>query len=154
MPATALRAIAGYRQSRCNEKNEEHYQAEAMHPSRQPATEVDALGRAFRCSSNQITQWKSQLLERAAELFASGQVRPREGPSLKELHAKIGQQALEIDFCPARSANWTGRAQNDDRARARVADRLSGAAAQVVASEHVLPDDTDLAGGLAADAQD
>lgn len=45
-------------------------------------------------------QWKSQLLERAAELFAAGQCQARvqEGPSLKELHAKIGQQALETDF--------------------------------------------------------
>jgi transposase-like protein len=48
--------------------------------------------------ANQIGDWKHQLLERAATVFgASGQ--PGEPPpDLKVLHAKIGQQALEIDF--------------------------------------------------------
>src|SRR5215831_17482168 len=46
---------------------------------------------------NQITDWKSQLLERAAAVFGA------EAPSepavdLKALHAKIGQLALENDF--------------------------------------------------------
>lgn len=46
---------------------------------------------------NQITDWKSQLLERAASVF--GSEAPAEPKTdLKELHAKIGQQALEIDF--------------------------------------------------------
>lgn len=46
---------------------------------------------------NQITDWKSQLLERAASVF--GSEAPAEPKAdLKELHAKIGQQALEIDF--------------------------------------------------------
>lgn len=38
------------------------------------------------------------MLESAAEVFSSGNPPRQEGPSLKELHAKIGQQALEIDF--------------------------------------------------------
>ena len=37
---------------------------------------------------NQITDWKNQLLKGAAEPTID----------LKELHAKIGQQSLEIDF--------------------------------------------------------
>lgn len=46
---------------------------------------------------NQITDWKTQLLERAASVF--GSEAPAEPKAdLKELHAKIGQQALEIDF--------------------------------------------------------
>ena len=46
---------------------------------------------------NQITDWKSQLLERASSVF--GSEAPAEAKTdLKELHAKIGQQALEIDF--------------------------------------------------------
>jgi transposase len=48
---------------------------------------------------NQITAWKAQLLEGAAGVFGGETATPAaEGPDLKELHAKIGQQALEIDF--------------------------------------------------------
>ena len=47
---------------------------------------------------NQITQWKTQLLENAAGVFASTAEKQSAMPDLKELHAKIGQQALAIDF--------------------------------------------------------
>ena len=46
---------------------------------------------------NQITDWKNQLLERAAGVFGAEHVEEPKA-DLKELHAKIGQQALEIDF--------------------------------------------------------
>jgi transposase-like protein len=46
---------------------------------------------------NQITDWKNQMIERAASVFgAEGPPEPK--ADMKELHAKIGQQALEIDF--------------------------------------------------------
>ena len=48
---------------------------------------------------NQITEWKNQLLERAAGVFGAEQAStPPKAADMKELHAKIGQQALEIDF--------------------------------------------------------
>ena len=58
------------------------------------------LAERFDVHPNQVTQWKSQLLDRAAEVFAAGSERSAgtEAVPLKELHAKIGQQALEIDF--------------------------------------------------------
>jgi transposase-like protein len=50
----------------------------------------------FELHPNQITEWKRQLLERAAEVFEAG-ARP-EPVDLAPLHAKIGQLALENDF--------------------------------------------------------
>ena len=47
---------------------------------------------------NQITDWKTQLLERAAGVFGEAAAPAEPAADLKELHAKIGQQALEIDF--------------------------------------------------------
>ena len=54
------------------------------------------LAKQYELHPNQITEWKRQLVERAAEVFAGGQAGPP--IDLKPLHAKIGQQALEIDF--------------------------------------------------------
>jgi transposase-like protein len=59
---------------------------------------LSQLAERFDVHPNQITQWRSQLLEGAADVFGSSNPPKQEGPSLKELHAKIGQQALEIDF--------------------------------------------------------
>jgi transposase len=48
---------------------------------------------------NQITEWKRQLQERAADVFGATSQPASEAPvDLKALHAKIGQLALENDF--------------------------------------------------------
>ena len=54
------------------------------------------LSQQFDVHPNQITQWKAQLLERAAEIFSVE--REAAGPDVKALHAKIGQLAMENDF--------------------------------------------------------
>ena len=47
---------------------------------------------------NQVTEWRRQLMERAAGVFGAS-VAPETAPvDLKELHAKIGQLTLENDF--------------------------------------------------------
>ena len=55
------------------------------------------LAEQFSVHPTQITEWKQQLLARAADVF--GRTTPTSAtPDLKTLHAKIGQLALENDF--------------------------------------------------------
>ena len=58
------------------------------------------LAEKYDVHGNQITQWKTQLLEGAIGVFTSpAEKRGTEhGPTAKEMQAKIGQLALEVDF--------------------------------------------------------
>jgi transposase len=55
------------------------------------------IAQRYQIHPNQITEWKRQLLEHAPEIFS----KERKGdqvPSVKDLHAKIGQLSMENDF--------------------------------------------------------
>lgn len=56
------------------------------------------LSQQYDIHANQITQWKSQLLEHAADAFATASEKQVAVVDLKSLHAKIGQLTLENDF--------------------------------------------------------
>ena len=58
------------------------------------------LAQQFDVHPNQITQWRSQLLDGAAGVFGSEAKSEAAAPTIdvKTLHAKIGELALENDF--------------------------------------------------------
>ena len=57
------------------------------------------LAEKFDVHASQITQWKTQLLQAAIEVFLTpGEKRENAGPSVKDMQAKIGQLAMENDF--------------------------------------------------------
>ena len=55
------------------------------------------LAEQFQVHPTQITEWKQQLLARAADVFG-GTPPTADTPDIKTLHANIGQLALENDF--------------------------------------------------------
>ena len=54
------------------------------------------LCKQFAVHSTQISEWKQQLVEHAADVFGGADI--PEPVDLAPLHAKIGQLALENDF--------------------------------------------------------
>lgn len=56
------------------------------------------LAEEFDVHPNQITQWRQQAVESLAAAFERGIPDKVSEAELKELHAKIGQLTLEVDF--------------------------------------------------------
>ena len=59
---------------------------------------IAELGQHFQVHPNQVSAWKAQLVERAAQVFGGEAVEVEALPIVRQLHAKIGQLAVENDF--------------------------------------------------------
>jgi transposase len=58
---------------------------------------LSELAKQFDVHPNQITAWKAQLLDGAAEIFGGG-ASAEPAIDIKALHAKIGELTLQNDF--------------------------------------------------------
>ena len=56
------------------------------------------LAQQFDVHPNQITQWRSQLLEGASGISGAASPEPAPAVDVKTLHAKIGELTRENDF--------------------------------------------------------
>ncbi len=89
-----------------------HFKAKVALTALRGDQTLTEIAQHFEVHPNQVTEWKRQLLERAADVFgawaSAGQAAAQ--PDLKTLHAKIGQLALENDFLSGAlsKAGWLG----------------------------------------------
>lgn len=67
---------------------------------------IQEIAKEYDIHPVQVSEWKKAMLERAASVFGPGAKNLAESDFEEErskLHAKIGQQAVEIDFLTKKS---------------------------------------------------
>lgn len=67
---------------------------------------IQQIAKEYEIHPVQVSDWKKAMMERMPEIFSSGRKRSPEEQYEREkaqLHAKIGQQAVEIDFLTKKS---------------------------------------------------
>ena len=67
---------------------------------------IQQIAKEYEIHPVQVSDWKKAMMERMPEIFSSGRKNSPEEQYEREkaqLHAKIGQQAVEIDFLTKKS---------------------------------------------------
>ena len=67
---------------------------------------IQQIAKEYEIHPVQVSDWKKAMIERMPEIFSSGRKKSPEDQYEREkaqLHAKIGQQAVEIDFLTKKS---------------------------------------------------
>lgn len=67
---------------------------------------IQEIAKEYNIHPVQVSDWKKQMLESAPDAFGAGRKKAKEENFEKEreqLHGKIGQQAVEIDFLRKKS---------------------------------------------------
>lgn len=70
---------------------------------------IITIAERFDVHPNQITRWKHQLLQAAPEIFGERDNTKDHGPSVEELHAKIGELTMENGFLEGAPGRMNGR---------------------------------------------
>jgi putative transposase len=67
---------------------------------------LSQLADQFEIHANQVSAWRKELIERAAELFEDGRLRKRdeESASQQELYEQIGRLKMEVDWLKKKAA--------------------------------------------------
>ena len=67
---------------------------------------IQQIAKEYEIHPTQVSEWKQTLIDKGADLYATGAKNSKESNLEKEkekLHAKIGEQAVEIDFLRKKS---------------------------------------------------
>ena len=67
---------------------------------------IQQIAKEYEVHPVQVSDWKKQMLESVSDVFQAGKNKSAEDAfdtQLEQLHAKIGQQAVEIDFLRKKS---------------------------------------------------
>ncbi len=67
---------------------------------------IQQIAKEYEIHPVQVSDWKKQMLEGVADVFTAGKKKSGEEvfeSEKEQLHAKIGQQAVEIDFLRKKS---------------------------------------------------